>query len=272
VIDATGSDDTISYEVDNGVALVTLNRPDALNAVTMSMEHLLEDVLRRADHDPEVRCIIVTGAGRGFCAGDDVKVQWSDPAMRGAIERLASPRVGVTSMVDVLLRSSTPSVAAVNGPAVGFGMDLALMCDLRVASTDARFSQAYVRMGLVADLPGSWLLPRLVGPAMAAQLLLTGDTVDAATAQAIGLVSMVVPPDELIPAALGLARRIAANPPLAVAATKEGLRRGIGRGVDDLDDLAAIRGARLQRLFDTDDHREAVGAFAERRPGRFRGH
>jgi enoyl-CoA hydratase/carnithine racemase len=207
VIDATGSDDTISYEVDNGVALVTLNRPDALNAVTMSMEHLLEDVLRRADHDPEVRCIIVTGAGRGFCAGDDVKVQWSDPAMRGAIERLASPRVGVSSMVDVLLRSSTPSVAAVNGPAVGFGMDLALMCDLRVASTDARFSQAYVRMGLVADLPGSWLLPRLVGPAMAAQLLLTGDTVDAATAQAIGLVSMVVPPDELIPAALGLARR-----------------------------------------------------------------
>ena len=185
-------DDTIRYEVSDGIALLTLNRPDALNAVTMAMEALLEERLREADEDPAVRCLVITGAGRGFCAGDDVKVQWSDPAMTAAVDRLATPKVSMTPMVEVMLAATTPSIAAVNGPAIGFGMDLALLCDIRIASPAARFAQAYVRMGLVADLPGFWLLPRLVGPAMAAQLLLTGDIVDAAEAEAIGLVSQVV--------------------------------------------------------------------------------
>jgi enoyl-CoA hydratase/carnithine racemase len=265
------SDDTVLYETDGAVAVVTLNRPQVLNAVTMPMEERLGEVLRRADEDESVRCIVVTGAGRGFCAGDDIKVQWSDQLMADALERLASPRGGLTPMVEVLLSSSTPSVAAVNGPAVGFGMDLALMCDIRVASTEARFAQAYIRMGLVPDVPGFWLLPQLVGRSVAAQLLLTGETVDAAAAAAMGLVSAVVRPDELLPTALATARRIAANPPLAVAATKEGLRRGIGRRGDELGDLAAIRGARLHRLFQSEDHQEAVAAFLERRPGQYRG-
>ena len=264
-------DDTIRYEVGDGIGLLTLNRPDALNAVTMAMEALLEERLREADEDPAVRCLVITGAGRGFCAGDDVKVQWSDPAMTAAVDRLATPKVSMTPMVEVMLAATTPSIAAVNGPAIGFGMDLALLCDIRIASATARFAQAYVRMGLVADLPGLWLLPRLVGPAMAAQLLLTGDIVDAAEAEAIGLVSQVVDAEDLLPTAIGVAGRIAANPPLAVAATKEGQRRAVGRSADDLDDLAAIRGVRLHRLFASDDHREAVAAFTERRPGRFRG-
>jgi enoyl-CoA hydratase/carnithine racemase len=265
-----GHGDTIRYEVVDGVALVTLNRPAALNAVTMPMEHLLERRLRQADDDPGVRCIVITGEGRGFCAGDDVKVQWSDPAMTEALDRLATPRVGMTPMVEVLLRSSTPSIAAVNGPAIGFGMDLALMCDIRVASAAARFAQAYVKMGLVPDVPGVWLLPRLVGPAVAAQLLLTGDVIDAAEALAIGLVSQVVAAEDLMASALGLARRIAANPPLAVAATKESMRRAIARTSADLDDLAAVRGVRLHHLFGTEDHREAVKAFTERRAGEYR--
>ena len=134
-----------------------------------------------------------------------------------------------------------------NGPAIGFGMDLALLCDIRIASATARFSQAYVRMGLVADVAGLWLLPRLVGPAIAAQLLLTGDIIDAAEAEAIGLVSQVVDAEDLLTTAIGVAGRIAAKPPLAVAATKEGHRRAVGRSADDLDDLAAIRGVRLRQ-------------------------
>ena len=154
------SDDTVLCETDGAVAIVTLNRPHALNAVTMPMEERLGDVLRRADEDDSIRCIVVTGAGRGFCAGDDIKVQWSDELMAEALERLASPRGGLTPMVEVLLSSSTPSVAAVNGPAVGFGMDLALMCDIRVASTEARFAAGVHpdgprsrRAGLLAAAP-----------------------------------------------------------------------------------------------------------------------
>ena len=262
---------TVRYDVGDGIALLTLNRPDVLNAVTMEMEVLLEERLREADEDPDVRCLVITGAGRGFCSGDDVKVQWSDPAMTAAVDRLGTPKVSMTPMVEVMLAATTPSIAAVNGPAIGFGMDLALLCDLRIASPAARFAQAYVRMGLVADVPGFWLLPRLVGPAMAAQLLLTGDLVDAPEAEVIGLVSQVVEAEDLLPTAIGIAGRIAANPPLAVAATKEGLRRAAGRSADELGDLAAIRGVRLHRLFRTADHHEAVAAFSERRAGHFRG-
>ena len=170
-----------------------------------------------------------------------------------------------------MLATTTPCIAAVNGPSIGFGMDLALLCDIRIAGPAARFAQAYVRMGLVADLPGFWLLPRLVGPAVAAQLLLTGDIIDAAEAKSIGLISQIADAENLLPTAMALAGRIAANPPLAVTATTEGLRRAAGRSADELGDLAAIRGVRLHALFGTTDHHEAVAAFSERRPAHFRG-
>ena len=214
--------DTVLYSVDDGAALITLNRPHAMNAVTMAVEQLVDMTLGEADRDPAVRCIVITGTGKGFCAGDDIKVQWSDDAMKEAVAALGTPRVALTPMVEVLLQSNTPTIAAVNGPAIGWGMDLALMCDLRIASTSARFSQGYVRMGLVPDIAGFWVLPRLVGPAMGAQLLLTGETVDAQRSHALGLMSEVVEPDALMPRALELAHLIAANPSLAVAATKEG--------------------------------------------------
>ena len=263
--------DPVLYAVSERVATITLNRPEARNAVTMEMEDLLIARWAEAEADPAVGAIVLTGAGQGFCAGDDVKVQWSDPRMKDAVESLGTSTVGLSPFVEVMLRSTTPSVAAVNGAAVGLGMDLALLCDVRLATPSARFSQGYVRMGLVADIAGLWLLPRLVGPSVAAELLLTGDLVDADRALAIGLVSRVVPAGELLADAGALASRFAAMPPLAVAATKECLRRAVGVPTAALEDLAAIRGVRLRDLFRTEDHAEAVTAFGERRPAVFHG-
>jgi enoyl-CoA hydratase/carnithine racemase len=268
---AEGADETVHYEVADRVATVTLNRPEALNAVTMDMEKLLVERLREADADPGVGCILLTGEGRGFCAGDDIKVQWADPRMEESLARLGTPEVGLSPFVEVLLRGTTPTVAAVNGAAVGLGMDLALLCDIRVASPAAKFSQGYIRMGLLPDVAGLWLLPRLIGPSMAAELLLTGDIIDGHEALRLGLVSRLVEPDELVPAAAKLAGRIAAMPPLAVAATKEGIRRATGLSMDELGGLAAIRGVRLRDLFQTDDHKEAAAAFTERREPHFHG-
>ncbi len=262
---------TILYEVGDRVATITLNRPHALNAVTLDMEQLFEDRLRQADADPDVGCVLITGAGRGFCAGDDVKVQWGDKRMDEALALLATPRASLTPFVQAFLGMVTPSIAAVNGAAIGLGMDLALMCDIRIAGAAAQFSQGYIRMGLLPDVAGFWVLPRLVGPSAASELLLTGELIDAATAARLGLVSRVVEADQLLAEAMALAARIASMPPLAVAATKEGMRRAIGLAAGDLDDLAAIRGVRLANLFRTRDHTEAAAAFMDKRTPHFEG-
>jgi enoyl-CoA hydratase/carnithine racemase len=263
---------TIRYEKhDDGVATVTLDRPDALNAATYEMEEEILDVLARADADPDVRALVMTGAGRAFCAGDDVKKAWGDPRMEATLAELAGPKPPMTPLVAGMLRAATPVVAAVNGVALGIGMDLALLCDVRLASEHAKFAQLFVKMGLSTDVTGYWLLPRIIGASRAAELLLTGETIDATEAARIGLVSSVVSADDLLAEAHGLAARIASNPPLAVRAIKEGLRLGVGRRSDDLEDLATFVGHSLARLFTTEDHREAVQAFLERRPATFNG-
>jgi enoyl-CoA hydratase/carnithine racemase len=261
----------VRYDVAEFVATITLDRPAARNAVTFDMDDELQRLLREADARPDVRAIVVTGAGDAFCAGDDVTEAWGDPRMDAVMTELAGPNPPLTPLVEVMLALATPTIAAVNGPAIGSGMDIALLCDIRLASTDARFAQAFVRMGLVADVTGLWLLPRVVGHARAAELLLTGDAVDASEALAIGLVSRVVSPAELPSAAHALARRIAANPPLAAAALKEGLRAAVGCRTDELDGMARLVGHALHRLFATEDHAEAVRAFLERRPGVYAG-
>jgi enoyl-CoA hydratase/carnithine racemase len=261
----------IQYEVDALVATVTLNRPEARNAVTFDMDDELQRVLRDADARPDVRAIVVTGAGAAFCAGDDVTAAWGDPRMETVMRELAGPNPPLTPLVEIMLALSTPTIAAVNGAAIGSGMDVALLCDIRLASTEARFAQAFVRMGLIADVTGLWLLPRIVGHARAAELLLTGAAVNADDALAMGLVSRVLPPAELLPAAHALATRIAANPPLATAAVKDGMRAAVGCRTDELDGIARIVGHGLHRLFATEDHAEAVRAFVERRPGVYTG-
>jgi enoyl-CoA hydratase/carnithine racemase len=262
---------TVLFDVADGVATITLNRPDARNAATYEMEQELNHCFAGADADPAVGCIVLTGAGKGFCSGDDVAKAWGDPRMEATLAELSGPNPPVTPLVATMLACDTPTLAAVNGAAVGIGMDMALLCDLRIASEYAKFAQLFVKLGLVCDVTGLWLLPQIVGRARATQLLLTGEMVDATEAEHIGLVSRVVPADDLLPAAYEIARSIAANPPLAVRAIKQGLRLAAGRTSDELPELARFVGNNLSKLFTTADHQEAAAAFVERRAAHFTG-
>ncbi len=209
---------------------------------------------------------MITGADPAFCSGDDVKQIMAKAGDQVSANLEASPRL--TSLCDALLYTDIPVVAAVNGAAVGWGMELALMADIRVASDRARFGELFVKRGLNCDVPGLGRLAQLVGREHAAELLFTGRVVDAPEALSIGLVSRVVPHDELLPAALTLARTIAANPPLAVQRMKAGLRRALD---PDWHELGAWVSASLGELFRTDDHKEGVASFLEKREPHFEG-
>ena len=252
----------ISDEVDGHVGVLTLNRPAARNALTHRTYAELEDAVRSTT----ARCLVVTGADPAFCSGDDVK-----EVMAGAegppVERLSrDPRL--TPAADALLHTDVPVIAAVNGPAVGWGMELALMADIRVASDRARFGELFVLRGLCCDVPGLGRLAQLVGRERAAELLFTGRIVDAEEAAGIGLVSRVVAHEELLPTALDLAQRIAANPPLAVQRLKRGLREALD---PDWSELGRFVSTSLAELFQTADHAEGVAAFLEKRPASYHG-
>jgi enoyl-CoA hydratase/carnithine racemase len=252
----------LRYEEADHVGVVTLDRPEARNALTFTTYAELEEVARTT----EARCLVVTGTDPAFCSGDDVK-QVMAAAGSGTAERLrATPRL--TPAADALLHTDVPVIAAVNGAAVGWGMELALMADIRVASERARFGELFVQRGLCCDVAGLGRLALAVGRERAAELLFTGRLVDAREAAAIGLVSRVVPHEQLLPTALGLAAAIAANPPLAVQRLKAGLRRALD---PDWRGLGAWVSASLAELFRTEDHREGVAAFLERREPRFQG-
>ena len=266
-------DPEVLYDVADHVATVTLNRPDRMNAATFDLGEQLLACVARAERDDDVRVVILTGAGKGFCAGDDVEAAWGDPRMAETLAELGSVRPPLTPESSALLGATKPLIAAVNGVAIGIGVDLTICCDFRIASEAARFGLFYVKMGLMADVPSYWRLPQLVGYEKAAELLMTGELIDAAEALRIGLVSRVVPPDELLTAAGELARRIAAHPPLAVRHIKEGLRRGAGRSYTDLADLGTFVGNGLARLFATTDQREGMSAFLAKpkRTAQFKG-
>ncbi len=245
------------------VEIVTIDRPEARNALTFRTYAELE----RAVRETTARCLVITGAGTAFCSGDDVKeVMGGGDGRAGA--RLAAGTPRLTPAADALLRCDVPVIAAVNGAAVGWGMELALMCDLRVAAARARFGELFVLRGLCSDVAGLARLASLVGREKAAELLFTGDVVDAQEALRIGLVGHVVPDAELLDASLALAMRIAANPPLAVRRLKAGLREALD---PDWDALGAWVARSLAELFQTEDHREGVKAFLEKRAPRFSG-
>ncbi len=245
------------------IDLLTINRPEARNALTHQTYAMLEQAVRTST----ARCIVITGTDPAFCSGDDVR-QVMAPAGRPAPgERLrAAPRI--TPAADALLHCDIPIVAAVNGAAVGWGMELALMADIRVASDLARFGELFVLRGLVSDVAGIGRLAGVVGRERAAELLLTGRIIRADEASQIGLVSRVVPHAELLNAALSLAGAIAANPPLATRAIKQGLRKALD---PDWADLGQWVSATLGELFSTADHREGVASFLEKRPPKFTG-
>jgi enoyl-CoA hydratase len=257
-------------QVGEGIALVRLNRPARLNALTAPMVEELHDVLRSVSADRECRAIILTGAGRGFCAGADLDT------MAGDEVRVDKDPVAVLygqkeySALTTRIRSlRQPVIAAVNGAAVGAGLALVLACDVRLASTTAKFNAGFVKVGLSGcDMGVSWLLPRVVGAGAAHQMMLTGRMVDAAEAQRIGLVLEAVEPESLLERARANAEMIAANSPFGVAMTKEVMWAAL-----ELPTLTAAielenRTQALANL--TEDCAEAAAAMAEKRPGRFR--
>ncbi|HZR83633.1 MAG TPA: enoyl-CoA hydratase-related protein [Candidatus Binatia bacterium] len=258
----------VRYAVEDHVATVTLDRPEVRNALNHAAYGELEAAFRRAQRDPEVRTVVLTGSDPAFCSGDDVKQIMLGGERDETLQKLREVRPQPTPAAVAVLECDRPVIAAVNGPAVGWGMDLTLLCDIRLASERARFAELFIQRGVIADLGGLWRLPQVVGPSRAAELLFTGDAIDAREAERIGLVSRVVPHGELLPAAVALARRIAANPPLALRYMKEGLRRATH---GDVRELGAWIASTLAFLFATEDHREGARAFVEKRAPRFTG-
>lgn len=244
------------------VEVLTINRPRARNALTYETYRLLEEAVRGS----RARCLVVTGADPAFCSGDDVKQIMAGEKGPPADALARNPRL--TPAADALLHTDIPVIAAVNGAAVGWGMELALMADIRLASERARFGELFVMRGLCCDVPGLARLAGAVGREKAAEMLFTGQLVDAYEAQRIGLVSRVTPHAELLPRSLELADRIASNAPLAVQRLKAGLREALD---PDWRALGAWVSASLGELFRTEDHREGVRAFLEKRPPTYRG-
>ena len=260
----------IIYEQDGNVVTITLNRPAVMNALSMKTYREFEEALNRANADESARVIIITGAGRGFCSGDDVRQVMLSPEQveNRRNQRMRQVRAEPTPAAARLMTMDKPTIAAVNGPAMGWGMDLSLMCDIRIASERARFGELFVLRGLVPDVGGIYFLPLIVGTAKAYELLFTGDMIDAPEAERIGLVSKVVPHDLLMDEARSLARRIAENPPLAVQRIKEAVRRGLGYDVKALGEYVT---SSLAILFETEDHKEGAASFLEKRKPTFQG-
>ena len=264
--DLTADFECVAGGLTGHVATITLNRPHRRNALNFQAYGELERALRAASGDPEVRSVIVTGADPAFCSGDDVGEIMAGP--RAVSAAPAPVELKPTPAAMAALECAKPLIAAVNGAAVGWGMELALFADIRIASEKARFGELFVKRGLVCDVGGFYRLPAIVGPAKAAELLFTGDLFDAAEALRIGLVGQVVAHEALMPTALALAERIAANPPLAVQALKAGLARW---SYGDPEEIGAWAIGEIRRLMKTEDHREGVASFLEKREPVFRG-
>jgi 2-(1,2-epoxy-1,2-dihydrophenyl)acetyl-CoA isomerase len=254
--------DGIRVERDGAVATITLDRPAALNALTVPMKVALAAALQDVGGDPAVRAVILTGAGRAFCAGQDLdeRTAADAPPLDAEIRDRYIP------IVRAMRAMGQPVIAAVNGVAAGAGAALAFACDLRMAASDARFVLAFGRIGLVPDSGATWFLPRLVGPAQAAELALVGDPVDAETALRIGLVSRLVPAERLLEEAQALAARLAAGSAPALAATKRLLDAA---WTTHLESAMAAEAVAQGRLGGGPDHAEGLAAFREKRVPRF---
>ena len=256
----------IRYEVSDRVATVTIDRPEKRNAMTYAILAEFHEAIRRAGTDESVGAVVLTGAGGAFCAGTDL----ADLAETPEDERSGRGRDQPAARVPwPIVACPKPVIAAVDGPAVGMGAEFATQCDVRVASTRARFGWIFVLRGLVADTgAGTFLLPRLIGPTAAMRLLFSGEIIDASEALQLGFVTQVVEPDDLAAAAEDEAQRYLNASPFAVRRTKELVYGGMFRPVDEhLRETARM----LEECFRSEDHREGVAAFLERRPAAFTG-
>ena len=253
----------------DGVALLTMNRPEQLNALGGDMLTLLLDALRDAASDPEIGCVVLTGAGRGFCAGGDMKARAAGlrtPSMgpEGFMDRLRS-RMEASRLLHEMPK---PTVAMLNGVAAGAGLSLALACDMRIAGESARMTTAFAKMGFSGDFGGHWFLARLVGPARARELYFTSEVLDSARMEALGLANRVVPDAALREETMALARSLGAGPRVAWRWMKRNMKVAEEGTLAEALDAEAFG---MMRCEETEDHKEAVRAFAEKRPPVFKG-
>lgn len=259
------------YEQDGAIVTLTLNRPETRNPISdPDMIAAIEDACARINRDGSVRVLILTGAGSAFSSGGNIKHMRDREGMFGGTpaEIRDGYRNGIQRIPLALWNVEVPAIAAVNGPAIGAGCDLACMCDLRIAAENARFAESFVKVGIIPGDGGAWLLPRAVGLSRACEMAFTGEPIDAQTALDWGLVSRVVPADQLLSAARELAERIAVNPPQVLRMTKKLIREGMQQSLPSLLELSAA----LQALaHHTEDHQEAVSAMLEKRAPAFRG-
>jgi 2-(1,2-epoxy-1,2-dihydrophenyl)acetyl-CoA isomerase len=253
----------------DGVALLTMNRPEQLNALGGDMLTLLLDALRNVATDAEIGCVVLTGAGRGFCAGGDMKARAS-----GERPPPATPEAGMDHLrarmeaSRLLHEMPKPTIAMLNGVAAGAGMALALACDMRIAGESARMTTAFAKMGFSGDFGGHWFLSRLVGPARARELYFTSEILDSARMAALGLANRVVPDASLREETMALARSLGAGPRVAWRYMKRNMKAAEEGGLSEALDAEAIG---MMRCQETEDHREALRAFVEKRPPVFRG-
>lgn len=256
------------YTAQDRIATLTLNRPERLNALGDTLREDLHDAVARAAADSDVGVLVITGAGRGFCSGGDVKAM-REREQTGAAAPLEERWSPLRDRIILAMRDCPkPVIAAVNGAAAGAGMNLALACDMRIASTAAKFSQAFVNRGLAPDWGGTWFLPRVVGTAKAAELIFTGATIDAAEALRLGIVNAVVAPETLMEEAYKLAGRIAAGPPVAIRLAKRAIYHN-----QDVDLRSGLEFETYAQGIcrETEDSKEGVKAFVEKRAPVFRG-
>ncbi len=263
---AAAQTDQILYEVDGHIATISFNRPDRMNTITGVMLAAISERLLEADADDNVRAIVITGVGRAWCAGLDIEAASNGGGIgdgsgtnNGEFDLRNAPPV-------VLHKIDTPTIAALNGGAAGYGLDLALGCDIRIASSKAKLAASYAARGLLPESGGTWLLPRILGWSKSAELLFTGRTLTAPEALDLGLVSNVVEPDELMDTAYGLAGEIVANAPLAIRAAKRMMRHSM---TENLEDHVQRQYLALLPLFGSKDFREGLMAYMEKRPASF---
>ena len=263
-------DETVLIEDRGHVRWIVLNRPERMNAITGAMLEAINEALKAADDDAGVRVLVLTGAGRGFCSGLDLKQAAAGEGIGG--DGLASAGARHYSTREIctvtLQRMDTPVIGALNGVAAGYGLDLALGCDMRVMAEDAKLLPGFARMGVIPESGGTWYLPRLLGWAKACELAMLGDPLDAAAALEHGLVNRVVPAGELEAAVTDWAERIAANAPLAIAEMKRLFRHGLTQDFESHSHHVLMS---VLQLFRSNDFREAVAAYGERREPRFEG-
>ena len=271
-VSASTTDELLIEQTDH-VVVMTLNRPERLNAISREMLSELSAKMVEADKDPDVRCVVLTGAGRGFCSGLDLidtgeRLDNADSATgrgRNQPRQLFDLR---DAPINVMWRMDTPVICAINGAAAGYGMDITLLCDMRIMSESAKLAAVTAKRNVVPESGGTWLLPRLVGWAKTAELYYRGRTVDAREALDIGIVNAVVPQSELMETAMQWAQEVADNAPMAVQTTKRMMRMGMEESYDTAVDHLMVH---LSGLFQSEDFEEGLRAFLEKRKPNFTG-